>query len=185
MVGVGRERYTEDGIVRFKRGNIMSVQPEKTIPVVTINQPSNFPFSVQAQNTENWSSTENVVTLAAAIESAQALAAKYPKLMVRIQHSTGGPSVVDQLPVFKRLVGDERPYRNALWSGTGEPPAKGARVTVKINGIGPGTVTGYAVEEGYLGVIVQVDDATRPEWHKKQNPSNGPALVFGAELKAN
>jgi hypothetical protein len=161
----------------------MCVQIEKTIPVVTNKQPANFPFAVQGQNTENWSTAENAVTLDAAMEAAHALAAKYPKLPVRIEHSQGGPVIVHSLPVFKRREGDERPYRHALWSGAGEPPAVGSRVIVRINGIGPGTVTGYAVEGGYLGVMVQADEATRPDWHKKQNPSNGPAIVFGAELK--
>jgi hypothetical protein len=34
----------------------------------------------------------------------------------------------------------------------------------------------------YLGVMVRLDEATRPDWHKKQNPENQPALAFGAEI---
>ena len=162
----------------------MSATNAKSIPVVTNKQPANFPFAVQMQNTENWNNSETAVTLEAAVELAEALAAKYPKLPVRIEHSTGGPMPVHFLPVFKHRQGDERPYRHALWSGIGEPPAVGTRVTISVNGIGPGTVTGYAVQGGYLSAMVLADDATRPEWHKKQNPSNEPFIVFGAELKA-
>ena len=161
----------------------MCAQVEKTSPVAKCNQPANFPFSAQVQATENWSSVENAVTLEAAMEAAKALAVKYPKLPVRVQHCTGGPSPVHFLPVFKRREGDEKPYKQALWSGAGDPPAVGARVTLTFNNLGAGTVTGYAVEGGYLGVMVLVDEATRPEWHKKQNPENQPGLVFGTEFK--
>jgi hypothetical protein len=161
----------------------MPAQVEKTIPVVKCNQPANFPFCAQVQATENWSTVESAVTLEAAMEAAKALVVKYPKLPVRVEHSTGGPSPVHFLPVFKRREGSEKPYRHALWSGVGEPPAVGARVTLTINNLGPATVTGYAVEGGYLGVMVKIDEATRPAWHKKQNPENQPSLAFGAELK--
>jgi hypothetical protein len=157
---------------------------EKTIPVVTSKTQANFPFCVQTQPTENWGTVETAVTLDAAMEAARALAAKYPALPVRIEHCQGGPKVVDMLPVFKHREGSERPYRHALWTGKGEPPALGARVTITINAIGPGTVTGYAVEGGYLGVMVRADEATRPAWHKQNNPENRPGLAFGPELKA-
>lgn len=159
-------------------------QAQKTIPVVPSKKTANFPFVVQGRNTENWNTVETAVTLEAAMESAQALAAKYPALPVRIEHCQGGPAPVHTCPLFKHREGDERPYRHALWSGKGEPPALGAPVTITANAIGLGKVTGYAVHGGYLGVMVQADDATRPAWHKAQNPENTPMLVFGAELKA-
>ena len=161
----------------------MTSQAQKTIPVVKTNAAANFPFCVQSQPTENWGTVEAAVTLEAAMEAAQTLASKYPKLPVRVQQCTGGPQPTPMLPVFKHREGTERPYRHALWTGKGEPPAVGSRVTISINSIGAGTVTGYAVDGGYLGVMVAIDDATRPDWHKKQNPENKPALVFGTELK--
>ena len=161
----------------------MNTQAKKPIPVVKSNVAANFPFCVQTQPTENWGTSEAAVTLEAAVEAAEALAVKYPNLPVRIQHCTGGPKPVDMLPLFKHREGTERPYRRALWTGKGEPPAVGSRVTVTTNGLGAGTVTGYAVEGGYLGVMVRVDDETRPEWYRKQNPEDKPALAFGTELK--
>ena len=161
----------------------MSSQTQKTIPVVKTNVAANFPFGVQTRPTENWGTVESAVTLEAAMETAEALASKYPKLPVRVEQCTGGPKETPLLPVFKRREGSERPYRHALWSGKGEPPAVGSRVTLSINALGAGTVTGYAVEGGYLGVMVRVDDETRPDWHRKQNPENQPSLAFGAELK--
>lgn len=153
------------------------------IPVVRSNDKANYPYLVQIRNTENWSTTEGVVTLLAAQEIAQALQQRYPNLPVRIQHCTGGMLVTDQLPKYQRRDSkDERPYHMALWTGAGDPPALLSRVNIRINGIGPGTVTGYAVCDGYLGVMVRADDATRPDWHKSQNPQNDPGIVFGVEL---
>lgn len=156
---------------------------EKSIPVVTSRAQANFPFCVQTQPTENWGTAEAAVTLEAAMEVARALAAKYPALPVRIRHCQGGPKPIYTLPVFKHREGNERPYRHALWTGKGEPPALGTRVTVTINAIGPGEVTGYAVHGGYLGIMFRADEATRPAWHKEQHPDNQPSLVFGPEFK--
>jgi len=161
----------------------MQNHTEKTVPVVTSHTQANFPFIVQTQNTENWNTVEAAVTHGAAEEIAVKLMAQYPALPVRIEHCLGGPLPTPHLPVFKHREGAERPHRHALWTGKGEPPALGARVTIGINQLGPGTVTGYAVDGGYLGVMVLVDESTRPAWHKRQVPENKAALVFGAELK--
>ena len=67
-----------------------------------------------------------------------------------------------------------------------EMPKRGDRVVVGVNTLGPGTVSSYFVEHGYVGVAVKLDTATEPEWHKKQckgTKYEGYALVFGAELK--
>lgn len=156
---------------------------EQTTPIVTSGSRANYPFNVQTQNTENWNSAGATVTLEAAMEIARDLAAKHPALPIRIEHCTGGPQIVSTLPVFKCRDGAERPYRQALWTGKGEPPVVGARVNIRVNSIGMGTVTGYCVEGGYLGLMVLADDSTRPEWHKRQNPKNEPYQAFGAELK--
>lgn len=75
-----------------------------------------------------------------------------------------------------------------LWSGEGllsTVPPVGARVNVHCNGMGPGTVEGYFVEYGWLGLRVKLD--APPEWHRKQNAGEkwaGYALVFGVEVRA-
>lgn len=157
---------------------------EASIEVVATHEKANYPFSVQAKATENWLSSGSTVTLAAAQEQADELQKKYPGLRVRILHCNGGPLPVAEMPKYVRRVGSERPYADALWTGVGDPPRFGDRVTVTINRLGPGTVTGYAVVEGYLGVMIKVDDDTRPEWHKTQNPKNQPSLAFGPEIMA-
>lgn len=157
---------------------------EKAIPVVKSNEKSNFPYLVQRQNTENWNTSSAAVTLEAAMEDARAIAKRHPSLPVRIEHVAGGFLPTPMLPAFSHRVGSEKPYRGALWTGVGEPPAVGEKVYIRINQLGFGTVTGYAVAEGYLGVLVQVDEATRPAWSKKSNPENLPGLTFGTELRA-
>lgn len=62
-----------------------------------------------------------------------------------------------------------------VWSGTKEPPKIGEQVTIGVNGIGPATVTGYASESGYLGVMAK--PLNPPAWH-----SGGPSLTFGTEI---
>lgn len=84
------------------------------------------------------------------------------------------------------LQPEDAPPRGVKWSGAGAVPAIGARVNVKINGMGPGTVIGYFVEpepdNGWLGVKVTLDK--RPDWHVRQNPDRPFTLVFGAEIAA-
>lgn len=62
------------------------------------------------------------------------------------------------------------------WSGKEPPPAVGARAGRQF----AGTVTGYFVESGWLGVIVNCD--VRPEWHKA-DVGRGPLVhLFGVDL---
>jgi hypothetical protein len=83
-----------------------------------------------------------------------------------------------------------------MWSGAVEPPAVGDRVLVTVNGLGPGAVTGYFIEHGWLGVYVRLDSP--PDWWVKQNErldreekwrvrhgdmKRGACMVFGAEIK--
>lgn len=72
------------------------------------------------------------------------------------------------------------PDAGAKWSADFPPPPVGGRVNVRINGLGPATVTGYFVESGYLGVIVKLDDP-KP-FYLKQNGGNVPGHSFGAEI---
>lgn len=61
-------------------------------------------------------------------------------------------------------------------------PQIGDRVIVTFNGFGPGTVVGFFVESGYVGLEVRVDK--RPDWHIRQNGDRHPhPLCFGAEIE--
>lgn len=90
--------------------------------------------------------------------------------------------VLDTLPEWEQYTPGKFPGEIPAWSGEQPPPAIGERVYVRMNQCGPGRVTAYAVHDGFLGVMVKLDDLTRPEWHKEKDPHNESALVFGAEL---
>lgn len=155
------------------------------VPVVESTQRANFPFAVETKNTENWNPDGAFLTMELAQAHAHELVAKHPRLPLRVKHHRGGPAPVSTLPLWRQRVDPlELPQEAALWTGAEPPPALGARVHLRINNIGPGTVTGYAVEGGWLGVMVLADEATRPEWHRKQNPENKAFLAFGAEITA-
>lgn len=160
----------------------MTTSTASTIPVVKTNHPANYPFSIQIKNTKNWGTHDTTVTLAAAMEAASALQEKYPTLPIRIEHNAGGLKLVDTPPKWVYNTPKVPPHRTALWSGVGDPPKVGTTVGVRMNGLGTAKVMGYAVHDGYLGVMVRIDEATRPDWHKKQNPDNPVAILFGAEL---
>jgi len=67
------------------------------------------------------------------------------------------------------------------WSGKIAPPEQGARVRIKFNGLGTGTVLNHFSEAGWLGVRVALDK--EPDWRKKQSAAGKPAMVFGAEIE--
>ena len=59
----------------------------------------------------------------------------------------------------------------------------GDKVKVTFNTLGTGTVVGYFVQEGFVGLEIKPDQ--RPDWHITQNGSNHPHYtVFGAEVVA-
>lgn len=153
------------------------------IALVEEHVAANYPFSVQHHNGSSWSTACAFVTQAAALAHAKDSLSAKPKLPVRIEHATGGFKIVDQLPVYTVREALERPYDKALWTGFGEPPKVGDQVFINVNQLGPGVVTGYAVDGGYLGVMVLANAESRPDWHKRQNPENQPAMVFGSELR--
>lgn len=66
-------------------------------------------------------------------------------------------------------------------------PKVGDRVKVTMNGLGTGVITGFFVESGWLGVLVQPDKGQRPQWHIDQFKRNKWEFigyqVFGAEIK--
>lgn len=95
-----------------------------------------------------------------------------------------------ELPPYQLAVWLDEPRRvepaapgKALWSRAdgAPPPAIGDRIRVTMNSCGPAIVTGYFVQDGWLGVRCTLLDP--PDWHKRQN--NGVATnghVFGPEF---
>ena len=69
------------------------------------------------------------------------------------------------------------------WSGKTQPPELGASVHVTMNNLGPGTIKGYFIEEGWLGVLIELRNP--PDWWKKQNAKEPQrqAYIFGTELR--
>lgn len=86
---------------------------------------------------------------------------------------------LNELPEWVYLSQHGNPTKDhvgpLVWSGSKEPPKIGEVVTIRINGIGPATVDGYACEGGYLGVMATPH--TPPAWHP-----GGSSLTFGAEI---
>jgi len=74
--------------------------------------------------------------------------------------------------------------KHAKWAKTVDfptPPPVGTRVRVKVSELGTGTVQGYFIEHGWVGVHILPD--ARPAWHIAQNgPDKNYYLVFGNEI---
>lgn len=89
----------------------------------------------------------------------------------------------DELPAyFTEEIGvwiDQDP-KILRWSGKARPPAIGEKVQIDVNNLGTGTVVRYFAQEGWLGVLVQLDHISA-ERHERWG--GGPTHVFGAELK--
>jgi hypothetical protein len=93
----------------------------------------------------------------------------------------------DALPAYEpaQWNGDTLLNRDApvKWGGKDAPPAVGSKIKVTMNNLGPATVKGYFVEEGWLGLLV--DFHAPPEWWVKQNGYSKPlGHIFGPEFKA-
>lgn len=73
------------------------------------------------------------------------------------------------------------PHAKWVQDGFAAPPPIGTRVRVKINQLGTGTVQGYFIEHGWVGVHVLPD--VRPPWHLEANPGKNYYLVFGGEIE--
>lgn len=160
-----------------------------TIQVVESPEPANYPYLVaqgdprdplHANTRGCYVSLDAALSAAADIKRSPSAATACGETFVI--HYTGGLVVVGSAPVYRKREADELPSDLALWTGRGDLPAFGSEVVIRVNGIGRGDVVGYAVDSGFLGVMVKAHEATRPLWHRNQNPDNAPALVFGAEL---
>jgi hypothetical protein len=99
------------------------------------------------------------------------------------------PAYFDALPPWRstlpRPPPGHTPDAELAWSGYREPQPIGGKVRVHVNGLGPGTVTGYWSQAGYLGVMVKLESP--PKWYDDQRIRDGrdrdaPCHVFGAEL---
>ena len=93
---------------------------------------------------------------------------------------------MDEAPAFERVrVVDDRilPSETGAprWSNEADPPAVGTGIVVTMNGCGPATVTGYFIQDGFLGLRCDLTDP--PEWHRRQNDGNPSGHVFGAEFR--
>lgn len=77
-----------------------------------------------------------------------------------------------------RLVNRDAPVK---WGGKEPPPAIGDEIVVTINRCGPAVVTGYFVEDGWLGLKCRLHNP--PEWHVKQNKGDPNGHVFGPEWR--
>lgn len=76
------------------------------------------------------------------------------------------------------LMNSDAPVK---WGGENPPPPIGAEIVVTMNRIGPATVTGYFVEEGWLGLLCRLHSP--PEWLVKQNKGATKAHIFGPEYR--
>lgn len=94
--------------------------------------------------------------------------------------------ILDSLPTFvmANALADQPEVASDLpkWSGADQPPAIGDVVDVRINRCGPAKVLGYFVQEGWLGVKVQLQSP--PDWFVRRNGGNVPCHAFGAEIRA-
>jgi hypothetical protein len=82
-------------------------------------------------------------------------------------------------PVVPRTDKNASDMSVVKWSGRFPIPQIGDEVTVNMNGLGPGTVIGYFIEYGYLGLYVKLFE--RPEWHIRQT-TNDYCMPFGIDL---
>jgi hypothetical protein len=67
-----------------------------------------------------------------------------------------------------------------MWSGKKEPPKIGETIRIRFNQLGTATVTGYFIENEWLGVLCTLHHP--PAWHEKQNKGDRIAHIFGAEI---
>jgi hypothetical protein len=95
-----------------------------------------------------------------------------------------------ELPAYEQAVYKDGfpvapPEGGLIWAGKDgfQPPPVGSKVMVRMNGLGAAEVKGYFSQEGYLGLLVVMDNA--PEWYVKQNgDAKKVGHVFGPEVKA-
>lgn len=98
---------------------------------------------------------------------------------------------LSSIPPFKPSIAGvsgigETAGADLLWSGKLAPPAIGSQVVMTMNRIGVINVTGYAVCDGWLGVVGW--PVSPPKWWVEANGPTGPnntSLTFGCEIAGN
>lgn len=66
------------------------------------------------------------------------------------------------------------------WTGTEPIPAPGARIRVRMNGLGLGTVRGFFALDNHLGIAVELDKL--PKWFIQAYPGQTLGYAFGREI---
>ena len=103
----------------------------------------------------------------------------------------GLPSIPDGLFVRPTTDAEREDKTRVKWSGKSLTlPKVGDRIKVTMNGIGHGTVLGYFIEYGWLGLHVKPE--VQPDWLVKQERERkrkatfypNQVLVFGTEVAA-
>lgn len=66
------------------------------------------------------------------------------------------------------------------WTGTEPIPAPGARIKVRVNSLGLGTVRGFFALDNYLGLAVELDQL--PQWFIQAYPGQTLVYAYGREV---
>jgi hypothetical protein len=89
------------------------------------------------------------------------------------------------LPPYQVAIWEDGNFLNMgtapKWSKDTEPPPVGTEIIATINGCGPAVVTGYFVQDGWLGLCCTLHNP--PDWHLKQNGGPCTSHVFGPEFR--
>lgn len=119
----------------------------------------------------------NTRARAQAVEQIAILDKREAAPMTYVEYDTP-PAYVEGEWIDGKLVNREAPVK---WGGKEPPPAIGAEIVVTINRCGPAVVTGYFVEDGWLGLRCKLHNP--PEWFVKQNKGDPNGRVFGPEFR--
>lgn len=183
-VDAAEDRAAEIERQLVANGTLEAPRPE-VFEVIEVPIDAVYPFEVGSRVGQMFVVHDFSVTLLGAKEAAAAMRKKMPDADLAIRQFTGkGLGVTDHCPPWTPTVKGVAPVKTAFWSNAGDPPVVGATVRVTLNNLGLGIVTGYAINDGFLALMVQLKDSEgRPDWHKASNPNNEPAIVFGNEFK--
>lgn len=87
---------------------------------------------------------------------------------------------IDDLEIISVTKENKSDISILKWSGEFPIPAIGSTIRSKRNDLGTAVVLNYAIQFGYVGLVVLFDDP--PKWYIEQNQGNEPAILYGAEL---
>ena len=69
-----------------------------------------------------------------------------------------------------------------IWTGTDPIPVLGARIRVRMNGLGLGIMCGFFALDNYLGVAVELDQL--PTWFIQAHPGQTLGYFYGREVSS-